>query len=257
MRRFAFVFGVVLVLLFNCGSVSVNTRAYRPTGIEIPAALKNTPEMFLYRKAYIVSYNKKIKLPNWVAWHLTAAHADGVAKRPGNAFHEDEEVPVPRATLADYKGSGYDRGHMCPAGDNKWNSEAMYESFLLSNMCPQYKSMNEGVWNDIESSCRVWAKKYGNIYIVTGPIFFRQEHKRIGPGKLLVPEAFYKVVLYYNGAKSKGIGFICRNTETKRNKDLYVNSIDQVERVTGMDFFPSLPDNIEIMVEKQRDIANW
>ena len=120
----------------------------------LPVTTRSLKEQLLYRKNYVVSYNSDTKCPNWVFWQLTREHADGNVKRPDYAFHEDMEVPAPRAELADYKGSGYDRGHMCPAGDNKWDADAMYESFLMTNMCPQNQNLNSGLWNQIEMQCR-------------------------------------------------------------------------------------------------------
>ena len=223
---------------------------------DIPLPLKDKAEQILQRKGYFVSYNKDTKIPNWVAWHLTADHVDGVVKRPGNAWHEDEDVPKPRATRIDYRGSGWTHGHMCPAGDNKWSSEAMYDTFLMTNCCPQHAKLNSGDWNEIEIACRRWAKKFGDVYIVCGPILFRQEHKTIGENKVVVPEAFFKVVVCLND-KPKGIGFICRNTAGNRPKDFYVNSIKQVERITGMTFFPNLPPDIKKIVKEKADLEDW
>lgn len=220
-----------------------------------PSPLGNTQEIFLRRKNYIVSYNTKTKIPNWVAWHLTAEHTDGPFRRLGN-FHEEMDVSTPRATLDDYRGSDWSRGHMCPAGDNKWDEDAMYESFSLVNVCPQHASLNSGLWNSIEIDCRRWANQFGDIYIVCGPLLMRQEHETIGINQIVVPEAFFKVVLCLNG-DPKGMGFVVRNTEGNRKRDLYYNSIDQVERITGIDFFPSLPDEIENAVESKLDMELW
>lgn len=221
----------------------------------MPAPLKKVPEIILQRKAYLVSYNKDTKIPNWVAWQLTAEHTDGALKRMNN-FHEDEDCPLPRATLQDYRGSGWSRGHMCPAGDNKWDSEAMYDSFSLVNACPQDSKLNSGLWNSIEMDCRKWARKFGEIYIVCGPVLMRREHHTIGDNEVVVPEAFFKVILCLTG-KPKAFGFIVRNTEGNKKKDLYYNSIDDVERITGIDFFPALPDDIENEVEAKADINDW
>jgi len=224
--------------------------------IDIPSPLQNVSEQILYRKGYVVSYNKDTKIPNWVAWHLTSNHTTGSFKRSGNAFHEDVDVPLPRANNYDYKDSGWSRGHMCPAGDNKWNSDAMYESFLFTNVCPQNRNLNSGVWNQIEISCRNWADRYGDVFIVCGPILFNQEHETIGQTHVVVPEAFFKVVLCLNG-EPKGIGFICRNTDGNRKKDLYVNSIRQVERITKMKFFPHLDNDVAEKVKNQSDLSEW
>ena len=220
-----------------------------------PSPLNKTSEIILRRKAYIVSYNKDTKIPNWVAWHLTSEHTDGEYGRT-NVFYEDENVPEPRATLGDYRKSGWSRGHMCPAGDNKWDEEAMYESFSLINVCPQNASLNSGLWNSIEMDCRRWAREFGDVYIVCGPVLMRQEHKQIGENKVVVPEAFFKVVLCLNG-KPKGMGFIVKNTAGNKKKDLYYNTINQVERITGIDFFPALPDEVENSVEADVNMELW
>lgn len=217
---------------------------------------KGTPEQILKRTGYVASYNKTTLLPNWVAWHFTAERTEGSAKRSGVDFAEDTEVPEPRATDWDYYNSGYDRGHMCPAADNKWSKKAMEESFLFTNMCPQNGNLNRGDWNEMEMACRKWAKKYGDLYIVCGPILYKGKHKTIGKNKVVVPEAFFKVVLR-TGDNPQAIGFIYKNTSGNRPKDSYVNTVDEVERITGIDFFPSLPDNVEKNVEATADIANW
>ena len=224
--------------------------------LEIPAPLTNRKEQILKREGYTVSYNADTKLPNWVAWHLTAERCQGNAKRKQKDFHEDEDVPTPRATDWDYYSSGYDRGHMCPAGDNKWSETAMYDSFLFTNICPQAPSLNRGDWNEMENQCRKWAKEYGDVYIVCGPILYKGKHKTIGKNKVVVPEAFFKVVLCMNGTP-KAIGFIYKNEAGNRPKGDYVNSVDEVERITGIDFFPSLPDKTEQKVEKEANAADW
>lgn len=217
---------------------------------------KGTPEQILERTGYVASYNKTTLLPNWVAWHLTAERTEGSAKRSGVDFAEDTEVPEPRATDWDYYNSGYDRGHMCPAADNKWSKKAMEESFLFTNMCPQNGNLNRGDWNEMEMACRKWAKKYGDLYIVCGPILYKGKHKTIGKNKVVVPEAFFKVVLR-TGDDPQAIGFIYKNTSGNRPKDSYVNTVDEVERITGIDFFPSLPDYVEKKVEAECDLGLW
>lgn len=253
---------VIIYVIILCFTLAWGTRcaAQRQTTkvdqIGIPLPLNNKSEQILYRKGYTTSYNTDYKIPNWVAWHLTREHVSGSISRPGNAWHEDMEVPEPRAILSDYKGSGWSRGHMCPAGDNKWDGDAMYESFLLTNCCPQNANLNSGDWNQIEMACRRWAEKFGDVYIVCGPILFNQKHETIGANNIVVPEAFFKVVLCLNGTP-KGIGFIRRNTDTSRRKDFYVNSIKEVERITGITFFPLLPREISDVIKSKADIKDW
>ena len=220
-----------------------------------PAPLASVSEIIIKKKAYIVSYNSKRKVPNWVAWHLTGEHADGPIGR-NNVFYSDDTVPFPRATVEDYKGSGWSRGHMCPAGDNKWDAVAMSESFSLINVCPQNASLNSGLWNSIEINCRKWAKKFQEIYIVCGPVFYSQAHEVIGDNEVYVPEAFFKVILCLHGTP-KGMGFVVKNTAGTNKRDLYFNSIDQIERITGMDFFPNLPDDMEEVIESKLDLDQW
>ncbi|UKK47312.1 DNA/RNA non-specific endonuclease [Prevotella sp. E9-3] len=216
-------------------------------------------EKLLERYCYSVSYNKFTRQPNWVMWQLTGEHVIKRKEGVWNEYREDTELPSEiRSTLEDYASSGYDRGHMCPGGDCNWDDEGRDETFVLSNMCPQHPKLNRGDWKEIEMACRKWAKQYGNIYIVCGPIFLKsQQHERIGLNQIPVPEAFFKVVLCTDSSKPKGIGFICRNTDGNRKKDFYVNSIRQVERVTGYRFFPNLEDSIKSLVYDMDDINNW
>ncbi len=223
--------------------------------VEIPKIQRDLPEQILKRSAYTVSYNKETKCPNWVAWYLSADHSDGEWAR-SNDYREDYEVPSPRATNEDYKGSIWSRGHMCPAGDNKWNADAMSETFLLSNMCPQDRSLNSGFWNQVEMDCRKWAKKYGGVYIVCGPLYYKNEHETIGINQIVVPKAFYKVILRLN-PHPNAIGYVVKNNEGTKKKDQYVNTVDEVERLTGIDFFPALPDDIEDEVEAHANLDDW
>lgn len=218
----------------------------------------SVPQQLLVRRGYITSYNKATLLPNWVAWRLTADNVDGQWQRV-KQYHEDEEVPEPRAVPEDYRGCGnmgLSRGHMCPAADNKWDRKAIYEANALTNICPQDRSMNSGVWNSVEMDCRKWARRYGEIYVVCGPLLLRGEHQRIGRNGVVVPEAFFKVVLCLTG-KPKAFGIIVRNNDGTHKRDLYYNSVDQVERIMGMDFFAALPDDIEEAVEARLDMDEW
>lgn len=223
--------------------------------IEKPAPLKGKSDIIMKRKGYIVSYNRDNKIPNWVAWHLTSEHVDGKFKRTGG-YQEDIEVPIPRANKEDYESTRWSHGHMCPAADNKWDEKAMMESNLLTNICPQDRSLNSGLWNRIEQDCRKWAKRFGDVYIVCGPILLNKEHETIGGNKVVVPEAFFKVILSLN-PKPKAIGYIVRNNEGTKKRDQFINTVDEVERITGIDFFPSLQDDIENKVEAYSNIKDW
>lgn len=221
-----------------------------PDYIAIPGKLRGKPEQILYRRGYALSYNRTTKLANWVAWHLTRSHTYGNVERPQRAFHDDDDVSNSTHYYDYNKAKKYDRGHMCPAGDNKWDVTAMQESFLMTNVCPQYKGLNSGVWNDIEIKCRDWARDEGDVYIVCGPVFFenRKERELIGASRIPVPDAFFKVVLS-NKRKGKGIGFVCENRGGGYDLNDYSMSINEVEELTGIDFFPALPDAMEERIE--------
>ncbi len=226
------------------------------SGLEVPGKLTDRPEQILKRVAYTSSYNSDLRIPNWVAWQLTGAHTEGKNKRAGVKFQEDTDVPLPRAVDFDYVRSGYDRGHLCPSADNRWDATAQEQSFLLTNVCPQDHNLNVGDWHELENLCRKWAKTYGSIYIVAGPVLLKGKHKTIGKNKVTVPEAFFKVVLCMEG-EPKAIGFIYRNESGNRPKSYYVNTIDDVERITGIDFFPALPDDVEKAVEATCNLEEW
>ncbi len=220
-------------------------------GVGTVSPIEGVSEQMLVRKSYVVSYNCDTRCPNWVAWHLYGSHTTGPIPRT-NDYREDTDVPMPRACNIDYKKSGYTRGHLCPAGDNKWNYEAMSKTFLLTNICPQDRSLNTGAWNTIENSCRKWAEQYGDIYIVTGPMYFKSNTMQfIGENQVAVPDAFFKVVLCLNGPRA--IGFIYRNSSDKDKKELYTYSLSQVERVTGLHFFPDLDSLTRADVENLTD----
>lgn len=275
--RYFFVLLVILTLQ-SCGTCShhVNNVAL-PDSVEAPKVsherevwstladvgfpiIPDTiPSKLLERYCYTASHNKMTHQPNWVMWQLTGEHVMKRKDEVWSDYREDPDLPrEERATLEDYASSGYDRGHMCPGGDCNWDDKGRDETFVLSNMCPQNPQLNRGDWKEIEMACRKWAQKYGCVYIVCGPMFFKSEvHKRIGPNQIPVPEAFFKVVLCVEGSAPKGIGFICRNTDGNRKKDFYVNSIRQVERITGYRFFPNLADSIKNQVYDMDDISVW
>ena len=221
---------------------------------------RGTSEIVLKKKGFTVSYNKRTKTPNWVAWTLTREHTRGQLLRDDEQFMEDTAVPEPRATSDDYYNSRYDRGHMCPAGDNKWDQQAMTESFLMTNICPQNHGLNKEDWNDLEMKCRDWARMYGEVTIVCGPLFeYDGEPKRIGKNKVEVPTGFFKVVYVPtgNGYPPKAIGFVFENNGKNQPWRQAACSIDDIEERTGIDFFRQLPDDEEDKVEAMTSTKSW
>ena len=218
---------------------------------------RGVSEIMLTRKAYITSYNKRTRTPNWVAWTLTKAHTYGGNLRENERFEEDMDVPEPRSTYQDFYNSRYDRGHMCPAGDNKWDRDAMTESFLMTNICPQNHGLNKEDWNDLEMQCRTWARRFGELTIVCGPLFEDGDEARlIGRNKVRVPTGFFKVV-YRQQPEPHALGFIFRNNGSSQPWREQVVSVDEVERRTGFNFFYQLPDDVEDDVEAESALRGW
>ena len=146
---------------------------------------------------------------------------------------------------------------MCPAGDNKWDRRAMNESFLFTNICPQNHGLNKNEWNDLEIQCRSWAREYGAIDIVCGPVYEAHNPRTIGKNKVRVPDAFFKVILCRKGSNPKAIGFIYRNVGQKQTLQEAVRTVDEIERLTGIDFFPALEDGLERKIEVEARLSDW
>ena len=166
-------------------------------------------------------------------------------------FLPDPDVRGAKAYSNDYTKSGYDRGHMAPAADMKWSKQAMAESFYMSNICPQNPNLNRGDWNDLEEKSRQWAKKYGAVYIACGPVYDHGKPKRIGNNKVAVPDAFYKVILINDSKTPQAIGFLFPNKAGHKPLKKYIVTVDSVEKRTGIDFFPALPDEVENRIEAE------
>lgn len=226
--------------------------------LEQPAPIEKNPEVLLFKSAFIVSYNLTTSCPNYVAWHLTDARTKGGAKR-GDYIEDMVLGESSRVLPSDFSRSGYDRGHMCPAGDNKNSEQAMAESFMMTNICPQDHDLNGGWWNDLEIRCREWANKGADLYIVCGPIFDTPSPKKIGNRKNLrvsVPDRFFKVILMMGDAP-KAIGFIVPNLDLNEPISKFAVPVDRVEKITGLDFYPNLPDGLERKVERDCQPAAW
>lgn len=240
------------------GPSSVLAREAYET-LEQPDELNHVKEMLLFKSQFIISYNMDRMCPNYVCWSLTQLRSNGKVQRTNN-FHGDPAMrPDARVETFDYNGSGYDRGHMCPAGDNKNTDMAMDESFCMTNICPQNHQLNTGLWNDLEMQCRSWARNYGTLYICCGPIFDQQQPRTIGSRKdvkIAVPDRFFKVILTL-GRVPKAIGFIYPNRACGGDMRDYAVSVDKVEKVTDMDFFYQLDDAQEKQLEKECNPAAW
>ena len=204
---------------------------------------------------YTLSYREEHEQAEWVAYELLEKHlTKDQHKRP--YFIEDREVKTKSADWRNYKNSGYDRGHLCPAGDRKFTYDAYHETFLTSNISPQEHSFNSGLWNSLEQKVRYWAGRYDDVYIITGGVLI-DGLKTIGDERVSIPEEFYKIVFDKRGEDYRAIAFLMPNGKTSGSFYNYMVSIDDIEQKTGIDFFPNLPDNIEKALERNDDVKSW
>lgn len=206
----------------------IYTIGYLPT---------STTKQIVKHDYYTLSYNEKFEQAEWVAYELKKEYLkNNDFKRP--YFIEDPKVITRSADWRNYKKSGYDKGHLCPAGDMEFNKEAYNDTFYTSNISPQNHDFNSGIWNRLENKVRYWAAKYNNLYIVTGGVL-KESDKKIGTEEVTVPEYFYKIILTKAGNEHKAIAFLIPNEKSQKGIYEYVVSIETVEKMTGIDFFPN------------------
>lgn len=252
--------GVVLALVCVWKSLSGKSFAVAPqldstADLLYVVADTTLPQIPVSYPGMEISFNSDMHVPNWAAWKLSAAEVDGQCRRE-NKFYSDGDVPG-CAESYDYNYSGYDRGHMVPAGDMKWSREAMHASFSMVNICPQAKSLNTGAWKSLEEKCRTWAKRDSALVIICGPVLTDPVKEWIGDSRVAVPKRFFKVILAPYANPVRGIGFLMPNGLVRGGMQAAAVSIDEVERATGLDFFSALPDEIENEVERQCDFHYW
>jgi len=214
-------------------------------------------DLVFFYTAYALQYNEDHEQADWVAWRLTKEMVNTRIAKRSDRFHADPAIPSGSATLEDYRGSGFDRGHLIPAADLRFSEQAMLDSFLLSNISPKRATFNRGIWRRLEAVVRSWADRLEEIFIVTGPILDKSDFQRIGPNMVSVPEYFYKAILYWHGDVAHCIGFILPNQKGEAPLASFAFSIDYLEKRSGLDFFPSLPDDLESLSESFFDLTVW
>ncbi len=206
---------------------------------------------------YTACYDERHEQPAWVAYVLRNSYLERNVTREGNQFKPDEKVKTGSALPSDYTGSGYDRGHLAPAADFKFSQSALDETFFMSNISPQVPEFNRGIWSDLEQRVRFWAKKEKQLYVVTGAVL-RNGLPKIGKkNKISVPEQFYKIILDLQEPEIKAIAFLMKNEGSNQPLQSFVVSIDKIEQITGIDFFPALPDELENRLEASIEVNKW
>ena len=204
---------------------------------------------------YAISYSEANRQAEWVAYALTPSSINGPQERTDD-FKIDPKVKKNPVGSGDYSGSGYDRGHLCPAADKKLNLTAMSETFYMSNMSPQNPSFNRGIWETLESRVRIWAMEKNGVYVFTGPIL-KNICGSIKNGTISVPCSYYKIIFKDNGNEKIAIALVLNNQGSSASLKSFVTSIDNIESLTGIDFFSSLSDDIENKMESTINTASW
>ncbi len=215
----------------------------------------NLPSFYKGYEGFNAYFNPERHTPNCISWALHRDETSGASSR-SNKFWTDTEVEG-CADTRDYTKSGFDRGHLCPAGEQKWSDTAMHDSFVMTNICPQKHDLNSGAWKTLEDKERIWANRDSIIVIVAGPIYNSENPERIGQTGVAVPDAFFKVFLAPYALPMRAIGFVYPNMKCSGNMENYATTVDEIEKITRLDFFSALPDEIENQVESTASFKEW
>ena len=237
----------LLILSFGVLCYAASAQNY-----ELPVQAPR--EQQVQHTLFMLSYNEGYEMASWVAYKLTPeqAKATGTYKEK---YSEDPMVTTGTATIKDYKDAGFIMGQLVPPEDMFTSQQAVNETFLISNTVPQKPAFNKYIWKTNEKLIREWAKEGNTLYIVTGPVLADAPFGSFGPNKVSIVTRFYKAVLDMNGERA--IGFVFRNNASSGTQKSFAISVDELEKITGIDFFPSLPDDLEQKVEGSKDFTKW
>ncbi len=254
---------LVLCVILTTASLALDAQGHRGKDelplnkslLELPAIQESV--IILVYSGFVVKYNPEHLIPDWVAYELTAEEVYGDVPR-ASGFSIDLSYEGKQAMREDYSYSGWDKGHMAPSAGMKWSQSAMYESFYLTNICPQNHDLNGRDWHALENRVRSWALKYGRVWGVCGPIVDENQYGTIGERNVMVPDAFFKATLRRDADGSyHAIAFVFKNDSSRQLlKDVLV-SVDNLEEIIGYDLFPNLDDGVEVEVESASEWAYW
>lgn len=257
---------IAIILVFGVYGYEYFLNQKEQSEIEEEGSLvkKQTNEYFLptsttgqivHHEGYSLSYNEPYEQAEWVAYELKKSQLS-ISNFTRPYFEVDKAVQSGSADWRNYKNSGYDRGHLCPAGDRNYSELAYGETFLTSNISPQEHDFNAGIWNALEQKTRYWAVKYNGVFVVTGGVL-HENLKTIGSEHVAVPNQFYKIILDNNNGNIKMIAFLVPHENSSKPLNTFVVTVDEVEKLTGIDFFPELDDAVENKLEASSNYKNW
>lgn len=213
--------------------------------------------IFAKHTFYEIGYNTKYHLPAWTLYSLSKEHLKLTNLERKGSFKKDPLLNSEQANDKDYVSTGLDKGHMVPCEDMSFSETAMKETFYYSNCVPQTTELNRGEWRSLEELCRHWANDYNEVIVVSGPVL-EKNLNHIGEHQIPFPKSCYKIVLRHSDQKYKAIAFLLPNsTSTLNTLPEYICSVDSVEKITGLNFFADLPDNLEEQFETASVKSDW
>ena len=227
------------------------------SSLEMGYPSAHTTDTILSYQGFDLGYNEKNEQASWVVYVLTRKKVETVIAERTDHFRPDTSIRSGSAELEDYRGSGYDRGHLAPAGDMRWSLPAMEESFLLSNMSPQQPGFNRGIWRKLEEQVRKWAVEKDSIYVITGPVL-DPILDTIGKNEVGVPGAYFKVLVDLSPPDFSMVAFLIPNQSSNLALPSFEISVDSLEKLTGYDFFAGAPDQESVeWLERNLQLENW
>jgi endonuclease G len=274
-QRWGLIFFIILII----ASILVTTEPWKRSSAEMRGALEpegpppniaikwlklasgypmaHTGDTILSYIGFDLAFNEQFEQAAWVAYVLTREEIQsGTIERTDN-FRADKSIVSGSATPADYRGSGFDRGHLAPAGDMKWDELAMSQSFLMSNMSPQTPGFNRGIWRKLETEVRNWAIEKDSLYVITGPLFSSTD-SLIGENEVGVPGHYFKVLVDLSPPDHDMIAFLLPNSSSSEELLSFAIPVDSLERISAYDFFADAPDQEVIdWLEQRIEPGNW
>ena len=245
-----------LLLIYILFSLFGLSAAEPPQYDNLALGIPGKCDTLIDRPGYALGYIEYHEQAAFVIYKLTAREALTKEAKRTNRFRSDPEIPTGSATTADYRRSGYDRGHLAPAADMAFSVQTMADSFFMSNMSPQKPAFNRGIWKRLEEQVRQIAIREKAIYVVTGPILPKKKTVTIGANQVTVPTHYYKVIFDLTPPR-KMIGFILPNEGSDRPLEDFAVTVDVVEKATGLDFFSALPNAVQEKLEGSLVISSW
>jgi endonuclease G len=240
---------IKMILLLLLSAFVLCTHADQEFGVPFHA------DLHLQKQGFSLGYSHKYRQAVWVAYTLTAENLQMKQVRRRDKFKADPAVKKRPVRPRDYARSGYDKGHLAPAADMTYSFKSMTNSFLMTSILPQVPGCNRGIWKRLETQVRRWAVKEEKIYVITGPVFSGRLY-RMKKSRIPIPVAFYKIIFDLT-PPMKMIGFVIPNQTSKRRVVSFAVPVDEVERITGYDFFNGLDDELEEKLERSCDFQLW